>query len=231
MSRSRSAAKTVMSSSEHQRRVLSRPYDVTPSPSRPDISPSPSPSASETPSPSPSDSGSPTPSPSDSGSPSPSPSDSSSPTANPSPSATGCPHQPPCRVRPCLPPDRLDRPPGPLWPDKSDRVPTPPPAEERPWRGRLRRANRQDRLVRQRDARSRHDRRQAQEHGAHDRRLEPLFARSFISRLNGFVGEWVQAAGTLQRVLDDDAPDLINVARRYRDAHDQAEAAVDKINK
>lgn len=59
----------------------------------------------------------------------------------------------------------------------------------------------------------------------------PLFARSFISRLNGFVGEWVQAAGTLQRVLDDDAPDLINVARRYRDAHDQAEAAVDKINK
>ncbi|MER5319642.1 hypothetical protein [Streptosporangium roseum] len=51
-----------------------------------------------------------------------------------------------------------------------------------------------------------------------------------LRRLNGFIGEWVEAVGTLQKVLGDDAPKLRDVAQRYDEAHGNAEKAVDQIN-
>ncbi|MEV4243945.1 hypothetical protein AB0J63_11095 [Streptosporangium canum] len=50
-----------------------------------------------------------------------------------------------------------------------------------------------------------------------------------LRRLNGFIAEWVEAAGTLQKVLGDDAPKLRDVAQRYDDAHGNAGKAVDQI--
>ncbi|MER6950851.1 hypothetical protein ABT294_43235 [Nonomuraea sp. NPDC000554] len=51
-----------------------------------------------------------------------------------------------------------------------------------------------------------------------------------LRRLNGYIGEWVEAAGTLQRVLGDDAPKLRDVAKRYDDVNEDAGKAVDQIN-
>ncbi|MFD8528147.1 hypothetical protein ACFV0L_12125 [Streptosporangium canum] len=64
----------------------------------------------------------------------------------------------------------------------------------------------------------------------------PLFgipdrAAPFVNRLNGYIGEWVEAAGTLQRVLGEDAPNLIRVAKTYRDANEDAGKAADQINR
>ncbi|MBB4939678.1 hypothetical protein FHR32_003983 [Streptosporangium album] len=52
----------------------------------------------------------------------------------------------------------------------------------------------------------------------------------YLRKLNGYIEEWVDAAGTLQKVLGDDAPKLIGVAKRYAAAHKDAEEAVHQIN-
>ncbi|MFE3448593.1 hypothetical protein ACFXJ8_06610 [Nonomuraea sp. NPDC059194] len=57
----------------------------------------------------------------------------------------------------------------------------------------------------------------------------PRIISPLLSRLNGYIGEWAAAAGTLERVLKDDAPKLISVAKRYRDADEDAKAASDHI--
>ncbi|GAA2370799.1 hypothetical protein GCM10010404_27280 [Nonomuraea africana] len=57
----------------------------------------------------------------------------------------------------------------------------------------------------------------------------PRIISPLLTRLNGYIGEWVSAAGTLERVLKDDAPKLISVAKRYRDADDDAKAAFNQI--
>lgn len=54
----------------------------------------------------------------------------------------------------------------------------------------------------------------------------PLIITPFLGRLNGYAEEWAEAAGILKGVLDDDAPRLIETARAYRDANENAEAAV-----
>ncbi|MFG3437844.1 hypothetical protein ACGF0J_11455 [Nonomuraea sp. NPDC047897] len=59
----------------------------------------------------------------------------------------------------------------------------------------------------------------------------PRIISPFLGRLNGYVEEWTAAATTLQRVLTDDAPKLIGAANKYRDAADDAGAAVDQINR
>ncbi|MEU8108966.1 hypothetical protein AB0C18_35190 [Nonomuraea muscovyensis] len=59
----------------------------------------------------------------------------------------------------------------------------------------------------------------------------PRIISPFLDRLNGYVEEWTAAAGTLERVLKEDAPKLISVAKRYRDAEDDAGAAVNQINR
>lgn len=57
----------------------------------------------------------------------------------------------------------------------------------------------------------------------------PRIISPLLTRLNGYIGEWVAAAGTLERVLKDDAPKLISAAKRYRDADDDAKAAFNQI--
>lgn len=58
----------------------------------------------------------------------------------------------------------------------------------------------------------------------------PPFPGAFLRTLNGYIEEWVDDAGVLQKVLGDDAPKLIGVAKRYDAAHEDAEEAVRQIN-
>ncbi|GLW12864.1 hypothetical protein Misp01_79920 [Microtetraspora sp. NBRC 13810] len=59
----------------------------------------------------------------------------------------------------------------------------------------------------------------------------PRIVSPLLGRLNGYVGEWVAAAGTLERVLDEDALKLIASAKAYRGAEEDAGAAVDQTNR
>ncbi|GAA3148621.1 WXG100 family type VII secretion target [Nonomuraea roseoviolacea] len=147
-----------------------------------------------------------------------------------------CPHDPPCRIRPCLPEDRLGRSHGPLWPGRDDHVPTPPrPVEPAPddkdgYEART------DKIMSFADvmleAATNIGRIKAEVPTIGDGWFDvPAVVHPFLNRFNGYVEEWVEAAGTLQRVLEDDGPKLVTMAKNYRDADEAAEKAVDQIKR
>ncbi|MER5422469.1 hypothetical protein [Streptosporangium roseum] len=153
------------------------------------------------------------------------------------PDQSSCPHDPPCRISPCLPDDLHGRPPGPLFSGQAAYVRTPAqPGESAPDDKDGYEAQ-TDKIVIFADVMLEAD--------ANVGRLKtrapmadywnpvlgvPPVPGGQLRRLNGFIEEWVEAAGILQKVLGDDAPKLRDVARRYDEAHGNAEKAVDQIN-
>ncbi|MGW0803399.1 hypothetical protein [Nonomuraea sp. NPDC002799] len=52
----------------------------------------------------------------------------------------------------------------------------------------------------------------------------PRVLAPFLTRLEGYVDEWRRDIATLEKVLKDDGPKLISVAKRYTAAEDAAKA-------